>query len=549
MAIRPSRPALLFTLLALAPLTGAVAQGSAFTRADTLRGSITPERAWWDVTFYDLHVTINPADSTIRGRNGISYRVTDTSRDLQIDLQAPLDVDSIVQDGRRLAHRRDGNVVLVTPATPQRKGSVQTVVVYYHGKPKVAANAPWEGGFVWARDGQGKPWAATASQLTGASVWWPNKDTQADEPDSQRVALTVPDSLQAVANGRLHRVTRASAGWKTYEWFVAYPINNYAVAAYVGRYGKLTDTYDGQRGKLSLTYWPLAEHRDTARRHFKQVKTMMACFERWFGPYPWYPDGYQLVEAPFLGMEHQSAVAYGNRYLNGYRGTDVSGTGLGLTWDYIIVHESAHEWWGNNITAADAADMWVHESFASYAEGLFVECQQGTAAGASYLIGTRSRVKNDAPIVGPHGVNARGSDDMYYKGANMWHTIRHIIGDDPKWRSMLRYLHITFWHRIITGQRLQDRISGQARIDLSKVFAQYLTTTKIPVFEYSVDGQTVKYRWTDVVPGFDMPLRINVAADSSVLLAPREAWQTTTIPNAANVEIDKNFYVVARRVQ
>lgn len=536
-------------MLALVPLAGASAQRTAtFTHADSIRGSITPERAWWDVTFYDLHVTINPRDSTLRGWNGITYRVLDTSRDMQIDLQKPLEIDSVVQDGRQLAHRRDGDAVLVTPAKSQAKGSVQTLTVYYHGSPKIATNPPWDGGLVWSQDGNGQPWAATACQLVGASIWWPNKDTQADEPDSQRVALTVPDSLQAIANGRLRATTPASAGWTTYDWFVSNPINNYDIAAYVGHYSKLSDTYEGESGKLTLTYWPLTEHVDAARQQFQQVKTMLVCFERWFGPYPWYTDGYQLVEAPFLGMEHQSAVAYGNGYQNGYLGSDISGTGLGSNWDYIIVHESGHEWFGNSLTTADVADMWVHEGFTTYSEALFVECQRDAAAGGDYLIGGRTRIANDAPIVGPYGVNKEGSGDMYNKSANMLHTIRQIIGNDSTWHAILRGLNTTFRHQIVTSKQVEEYISAQAHVDLSKVFTQYLRTTQIPVFEYSIEGQTLKYRWTDVIPGFDMPLRVKVG-DGSMTLKPQEAWQTTSLKNGGALQVDENFYVEARQTR
>jgi len=538
------------SLLALLPIMRVAAQQGPFTHADTLRGSITPERAWWDVTFYDLHVTIDPSDSTVHGWNSINYRITGVPRAMQIDLQTPLDVDSMVQDGRRLRYRRDGNAFIVTLAAPQPKGATKTVTVYYHGKPRVAVKPPWDGGLIWAHDSAGHPWISTACQELGASVWWPTKDTQADEPDSQRIALTIPDSLgEAVANGRLRAIDRSTNGWTTYEWFVTEPINNYDVAAYVGRYAHFTDDYQGEGGQLTLGFWPLASHLDAARTQFAQVTPMLQCFEHWFGPYPWYRDGYQLVEAPHLGMEHQSAVAYGNGYHNGYRGRDLSGTGWGLTWDFIIVHESAHEWFGNSITTADIADMWVHEAFANYAESLFTECQHGTAAGAAYVIGMRTKVQNDRPIIGPYGVNAKGSDDMYNKGGNLLHTIRHIIGNDSTWQSVLRGLNTTFRHRVVTGKQVEEYLSERAGMDLSHVFAQYLTTTQIPVFEYQLAGDTLAYHWADVLPGFDMPLRVSVGPDRWVTLGPRETWQTMILPLAdpKDLRVDENFYVVARR--
>ena len=547
---RARRLCRLALLLAAAPPAVAAAQQVAFTHADTLRGSITPERAWWDVVFYDLHVTLDPADSTVRGRNGITYRVTGPSRAMQIDLQVPLEIDSVVQDGRRLGFRRDGNAFFVSMAARQPKGVLRTVTVYYHGRPRVAQKPPWDGGLIWARDPNGGSWISTACQGLGASVWWPNKDTQADEPDSQRVALTVPDSMQAVGNGRLRGIERGPDGWSTWEWFVTSPINNYDVAPYVGRYAQYSDAYEGEGGHLTLDFWPLAAHLEAAREQWSQVKPMLQCFEHWFGPYPWYADGYQLVEAPHLGMEHQSAVAYGNGFRNGYKGYDLSGTGWGLTWDFIVIHESAHEWWGNSITTADLADMWVHESFANYSESLYTECRYGTSAGAEYVIGTRKLIKNDQPIVGPYGVNAEGPLDMYYKGGNMLHTIRQVVGNDSIWRAVLRGVNAEFAHRIVTGKQIQDYFSAHSGVDLSRVFQQYLTTTQVPTLEYRLDGSMLTYRWADVIPGFDMPIRVLTGRDQSVTLTPTEQWQTATLalarPDAFRV--DENYYVFTRWV-
>jgi aminopeptidase N len=536
--------------LALLAAVAARAQETTYTHADTLRGSNGPARAWWDAQFYDLHVRVDPADSSIRGWNGITYRVLAPAREMQIDLQVPLEVDSMVQDARRLEYRRDGNAFFVTLREPQRAGDVKTVTVWYHGKPRVATNPPWTGGFSWVSDSLGNRWIATTDEGLGASVYWPLKDYLGDEPDSQRIAITVPDPMVDVSNGRLRSTTPNGDGTTTYEWFVADPINSYDVAVNAGTYAHYSDTVSGEAGQLSLDFWPLAYHVEAARRQWRQVIPMLQCFEHWFGPYPWYADGYKLVEAPHLGMEHQSAVAYGNRFMNGYLGRDLSRTGLGLNWDYIIVHESAHEWWGNSISAQDHADMWVHEGFAYYAEGLYTECQQGKMAGAAYLIGSRRNIRNDRPVVPAYGVNAEGSGDMYPKGANLLHTIRQIVGDDAKWRGILRGLQQTFRHQTVTGRQVEDYISREAGIDLSKVFAQYLTTTEIPELDYKVEGGTLSYRWTHVVPGFDMPLRVSVPGLGDRVLHPTEEWQTlpVTSPNAAEVEVDENFYVTARNV-
>jgi aminopeptidase N len=379
-------------------------------------------------------------------------------------------------------------------------------------------------------------------------VWWPNKDIYSDEPDSQRVVITVPDSLIDVSNGRLRRTTPNSDGTTTYEWFVANPINNYDVAVNAGHYAHFSDTYAGERGNLSLDFWPIDYHADTARKQFQQVKPMLQCFESWFGPFPWYEDGYKLVETPHLGMEHQSAVAYGNHYKNGYNGVDRSATGHGLLWDFIIVHESAHEWFGNSITMKDAADMWIHESFATYAESLFTECQQGKKAGAEYTIGQRKLIKNDQPIAGIYGVNHEGSADQYEKGANMLHTIRQLVDDDARWRGIMRGLGKTFWHQTVSGKQIENYLSSRSGIDLGKVFDQYLRTTKVPTLEYKLQGSKLSYRWTNVVPGFAMPVKVTTSPGKMAWIRPTEAWKTTAVSPSRPEEfhVDENFYLVAK---
>ena len=533
-----------------------------YTHADTLRGTLGPARAWWDVRRYDLAVRFSPADSSISGRVGVTYRVVAPPRtagggrtrrgELQLDLQAPLVLDSVVAGRRALAVRRDSNAYFVTPAAAQPLGARRTVTAYYHGRPRVARHAPWDGGVVWTADSLGHPWLATAVQGLGASAWWPVKDTQADEPDEgQTIAITVPDSMQDVSNGRLRSAVPNGDGTTTYTWAVTSPINNYDVTANAGRYAHFSDGYEGEGGRLSLDFWPLAYHLDTARVQFQQVKPMLACFEHWFGPYPWYTDGYKLVETPHLGMEHQSAVAYGNHYQNGYLGRDLSRTGLGLGWDFIIVHESGHEWWGNNLTSRDIADMWVHEGFTSYAEALYVECRDGKAAGARYVEGTRGRILNDRPVVGPYGVNAEGSSDMYFKGANMLHTIRQLVGDDERWRATLRGLQAHYRHQVVTGAQVERYMSQRLGLDLAPVFDQYLRTTQVPVLEYRVDGDSLAYHWTNVVPGFAMPVRATIAGRPGTRLTPTAAWQRTAGPTSTDagvppLRVADDYYVVTR---
>ena len=465
--------------------------------------------------------------------------------EMQVDLQVPMQVDSIVQARQRLQFRRDSNAFFVALTEPQKAGDLKTLTVYFHGKPRAAIRPPWDGGFIWQRDSVGNRWVSTADQGLGASVWWPNKDLQADKPDSQRIAITLPDPMVDVSNGRLRSTVKNADGTTTFEWFVTNPINNYSISVNAGTYAHWTETYAGLNGKLTMDFWPLANHLEQAKKQFAQARPMIACFESWFGPYPWYADGYKLVEAPHLGMEHQSAVAYGNGFQNGYRGRDLSGTGEGLKWDFIIVHESAHEWFGNNVTATDIADNWVHEGFANYAEGLYAECQDGKVAGAKYIVGSRRNITNRGTIIGNYGVNSEGSGDMYYKGGSMLHSIRQVINDDAKWHAILRGLNTTFGRKTVSSAEVERYISTQAGIDLSKVFDQYLRSTNIPVLEYRVNGGTLSYRWTNVVQGFDMPVRVSAPRAAWTLIKPTTEWKTMSFTGKELV-VDENFYVTAK---
>ena len=548
------RGAPLVLCLMLSPGAASAAQElPVFTRADTLRGSNTPQRAWWDVTFYDLHANVAPSDSAVTGFNAITYDVLAPVQDMQIDLQTPLDMDSVLQDGEHLTFSRDGNAFFVALRAPQRAGERRTLTVFYHGTYRAGEGTSGSTPFIWAVDSLGAAWVATSDEAIGASSWWPLKDYPADEPDSQRIALTVPDPMIAVSNGRLRGTTSNGDSTTTYEWFVGKPINSYDVAVNAAaNYVHWSDAYQGEGGTLTLDFWPLSYHRDTAKVQFRQVQPMLACFEHWFGPYPWYEDGYKLIETSYLGMEHQSGIAYGNRYLQGYRGKDLSGTGIGMQWDFIIVHESAHEWWGNNISAKDHTEMWLHESFAMYAEGLYTECQQGKEAGERYLVGLRARIKNDVPIVGHYGVNhTPRSQDRYYKGSNMLLTIRQVVDNDSTWRSLLRGLNQTFRHQTVSGRQVEDYISRQAGVDLSRIFAQYLTTTWVPVLEYKIAGKTLTYRWSNVVPEFDMPVRVTLTDKQPYTrIRPTVAWQTAKLhlKHPEGFRVDERFYVTAKNV-
>lgn len=512
-----------------------------FSRGDTLRGTLTPDRSWWDVTYYDLKVEVLPEQKALKGSNTIHYRVLQSHRQMQIDLQQPLQIDSVTQRGQSLQFRKDGNAWFVDIQAEQPKGTIQQITVFYSGKPKEAKNAPWDGGVVWGKDSLARPWIATACQGLGASVWWPNKDHQSEEPDSMQISVTVPEGLTNVSNGRL----RAHNG-NTFVWFVDNPINNYDVALNIGHYTNFTDTYKGEAGRLDLSYWVLDYNLQRAKPHFEVVKPMMKCFEHWFGPYPFYQDSYKLVETPHLGMEHQSAVAYGNKYMMGYRGRDLSGSGWGARFDFIIIHESGHEWFGNNITTKDIADMWVHESFTNYSETLFAECQFGKEAGEQYVQGIRKNIQNDIPIIGKYGVNHEGSGDMYYKGANMIHNIRQIINNDEKFRQILRGLNKTFGKKTVTTQEVEQYINQQSGKDFSKVFDQYLRTIKIPELQLKQKGKTVSYRWQNTVPGFNMPVRV-LANGKWQFITPSSSFKTIQLGAEKELKIDNNFYLNVKR--
>lgn len=537
-----------FLFIVLLALTASESFAQEFTRADTLRGSITPERAWWDVTFYDLLVVPNPKDSTITGVNTIHYKALKPGLVMQVDLQEPLEITRVVQNGQTLSFTREGNAWFIDMNDIAPAQSIREIRIEYAGMPTVARRAPWEGGLVWGRDSLARPWIATACQGIGASVWWPLKDHQTDEPDSMRISLRVPEGMIGVSNGRLRDRRPQVDGTEVFEWFVSNPINSYGVTMNVAHYSNFADVYVGEEGPLDLDYWVLDYNLDRAKNHFSVVGPMMEAFEHWFGPYPFYDDSFKLIETPFVGMEHQSGVAYGNRYLFGYTGRDLSASGWGMRWDFMIIHESGHEWFGNSITTEDIADMWVHEGFTHYSETLFTEYHYGKEAGEAYVQGTRRNIVNDKPIIGKYGLNNKGSGDMYYKGASMLHTIRHVIGDDEAFRQILRGLNKEYYHGIATSAKVEQYISEKSGIDFSKVFDQYLRTIKVPEFQYSISGGKLSYRWENVIDGFAMPLRVMLGSES-VILEPTTSTQILDMPAGVDtISVDPNFYVLTKNL-
>jgi len=525
-----------------------------FTHADSLRGSPNAERAY-DVMKYDISFTPDYVNKSIRGKNTITY--TDSGLQvIQIDLQVPLGIDSILQDGHPLKFQRDGNAFHVQTPDPGRPkksciACTRKLTVYYHGNPQIAVRPPWDaGGFIFTKDSLGRPWMSVACEGTGASVWYPCKDYLGDEPDSgAMLTMIVPDSLVAIGNGRLVRKFPAGKGLMGWTWAVVNPINNYNIIPYIGKYVNWHKNFYGQKGNLDCSFWVLDYDLKKALKHFTIVDSVLSCFELWFGPYPFYEDGYKLVQAPYLGMEHQSNIAYGNNFMEGYLGKDLSETGWGLKWDYIIVHESGHEWFGNNITCKDIADEWIHESFTSYSETLYTGNYFGRKAGDEYCIGTRKSVENLHAIIQYYGVNHEpDGTDEYFKGSNMIHTIRQVIHDEEMFRRIMRGLNQHFYHQTVTALDIQNYINKTTGINFTPVFNQYLRSRSVPVLEYKFEGKNLLYRWADCNPDFNMPVLVDV--NGARWLRPTKEWKKEKISMINPVlQIDKNFYVLQRKVE
>ncbi|SEH55101.1 M1 family metallopeptidase [Epilithonimonas hominis] len=538
-------------LLLLAILISGVSQAQFFeeakpTKIDTLKGSNTEFRNFWDVKKYDIVLEPNFEAKSIKGSNKISLTIEKdvVNPVFQIDLQSPMKADKITASFPIAEKKIDGDFIFLTTKKKFKKGEKYTIAIDYSGNPLIAKHAPWDGGWIFTKDKNGNPWMTAADEGIGASIWLPVKDIWSDEPDNGiTFKIITPKDLVGVGNGKLIKEENLGDK-KSWLWEVKSPINDYSIIPSIGKYVNFKDTFDGEKGKLELDYWVLDYNLDKAKKQFEQVKPMMKAFEHWFGPYPFYEDFYKLVESPHLGMEHQSNVAYGNKYQNGYLGRDLSGTGIGLKWDYIIIHETGHEWFANNITAKDQADMWIHESFTTYSETLFVDYVFGKADGNKYLQGLRGNIQNDKPIIGTYGIRNEGSSDMYPKGANMIHTIRQVINNDEKFRQILRGLNKDFYHQTVTAAQIQNYFSEKSGIDLKSIFDQYLTTIKIPTLEYKQNGNQLTYKWTNVVPNLKLPIRL---ADGQEL-KPTEEWQTATLKSSDELKVDPNYYIFTKKI-
>ncbi|MFM7672870.1 MAG: M1 family metallopeptidase [Bacteroidota bacterium] len=508
-------------LLLCGGITLAQTKTTGFSHQDTLRGTIGPHRSWWNVLHYDLSIEPDFTTRQLKGKNRIEFNLTGepiTDR-MQIDLQTPMQIDRVTLGQQSLPFTREGNVYWIdlskhAALLPKSKKIAAQLEIQFSGKPRVAVNPPWDGGWIYRKDKAGNPWMSVACQGLGASVWYPCKDHQSDEPDNgARMNIVVPDTLSAIANGRLIGKKPAGPGKEQWSWNVLSPINNYNLVPYIGRYSHFGDTLMGEgKQKLDIYYWVLTEDLERAKPHFnRDVKRMLRAFEYWFGPYPFYQDGFKLVQSPHLGMEHQSAIAYGNQFKNGYLGTDLSGTGWGLRWDYIIVHESGHEWFANNISTRDIADMWVHEGFTMYSEVLFIDYHYGRAAADSYVRGLRKSIDNDRPLIAAYGVNQEGSGDMYNKGANLIHTLRDIIDNDSLFREILRGMNRDLSVLPTTTAQVEQYWIKKTGLDLQPIFDQYLRTVQIPKLEMRTTNGQCECRWTNCLPHFRMPVRSNAS--------------------------------------
>ena len=520
---------------------------SMFSHEDTLRGSINKERSWWNVLKYDITIQPDYLTKTIKGKNTILFEVVRIDSSMQIDLQSPMKVDSIFLADLKLDYRTNGNVVLIDFTNHTLKEKFSYITIYFSGQPIEAKNAPWEGGWIWTKDGNGRPWMTVACQGLGASSWFPCKDHQSDEPENgSTLTMIISDTLVGVSNGKLVETKPFSDGLISTTWMVSNPINNYNIIPYIGKYVHFGELYKGEKGPLNCDYWVLDYELEKAKVQFLQVPKMLKCFEYWFGPYPFYSDGYKLVQAPYLGMEHQSGIAYGNKFENGYLGRDLSESNWGLKWDFILIHESGHEWFGNSITANDIADAWIHESFTNYSETIFTDCEFGVQAGNAYEVGLRKLIKNNSPIISQYGVNNNGNIDIYYKGSNMVHMVRQLVNDDERFRQLLRGINRKFYHKTVNTLEIEEYISSFTSIDFNLFFDQYLRKNNLPVLEYKIENNQLFYHWSECVKGFNMKLRL----ENGQWIQPTEDWRILdqSLNKIEDFKPDINFYIILRKL-
>ncbi|HEX4022069.1 MAG TPA: M1 family metallopeptidase [Acidobacteriaceae bacterium] len=512
---------------------------SAPTHADILRGAYGPYRANNDLLFYHLDVRVDPEKKFLTGKNTIRFRMLKDGTRIQLDLYPDLNIDKILLGSTPLKYERDSGAVFVDFPQTLHAGRVYTIVFYYSGHPVSTGRF---GGITFLKDPSGHPWITTSCEDDGASIWWPNKDQWRDEVQSMEISVSVPNGLVDVSNGKFMGKTDLGDGYTRWDWFVHYPINNYDVALNIGNYVHFSSHY----GTLPLDYYVLPEDLAKAKKQFTQVQGMLQAYEHYFGPYPFQKDGYKLIEVPYSGMEHQSAVAYGNHFTNGYLGRDWTGVGISMKFDFIIIHESGHEWFGNSITAADRSDMWIHEGWTTYLEALYVEYWYGHEAALKYLDGLKPKVRNLRPIIPERGINATPPEDQYFKGALMLNTLRSVVNNDPRWFQIIHDFYQHFKYQNIMTEDVIAYFNQQTGMNLTPIFNQYLRHTAIPTLELKFDETqgTVAYRWKVDEPDFAMPVRVGVK-DQWQILHPTTEWQTMKTPlSKNNFEVATDLYYV-----
>lgn len=526
-----------------------------FSQADSLRGALRPERTAFDVTYYVLDLYVDMRKKSVRGYVDVSFTLLQAAKTIQLDLYQNMDIDRISLAGKTLKYRREANAIFIDLPPGMVTGSTQKIRVAYHGQPTVANNPPWDGGFVWAIDQKDRRWVAVACEGAGASLWWPNKDHLSDEPDSMLISIEVDDAYFVASNGNLRETKASDDGRRMrYDWFVSNPINNYNVSINIGHYAHFSDTYVSSDGsELALDYYVMDYNEERARKHFEQVKPMLAAYEHYLGKYPFWEDGYALIETPYLGMEHQSGIAYGNRYMRGYLGGMIP---KGQKWDYIIIHETGHEYFGNSISVADHAEMWIHESFTTYLESLYIEYHHGETSARKYLMMQRPYITNKTPVLGPMDVNFadwEGSDE-YYKGAWMLHTLRHVIDDDPAWFGLLRGFYEQHQMSIVNTADFVNYVNTYTQEDYTAFFAQYLKYAAIPVLQVKEIARgnewELKYRWEAGEAGFNMPTEIKLGEEILRIQPLVDTWQSlgTGPLRASELKIRKDKFLIKAEI-
>ncbi len=499
------------------------------THADILRGEYGRYRANNDLLFYHLDIRVDPEKKFVSGKNTIRFKMLKDDTRIQLDLYDNLKIDKIVYRpsnigrvsgiyARELKYERDSGAVFIDFPETLKAGRVYSIDFYYSGTPQTIGRF---GGFTFGKDPAGRSWTFTACEGEGASIWWPNKDQWRDEVESMQISVQIPNRLVDVSNGKFMGKTDLGDGYTRWDWLVQYPINNYDVSLNIGKYEHFSD----RLGDLPLDFYALPEDLDKARKQFAQAKGMLTAYQHYFGEYPFKKDGYKLIEAPYAGMEHQSAVTYGNHFANGYLERDWTGVGISTRFDFIIIHESGHEWFGNSISAADRSDMWIHEGWTTYLECLYVEYMYGKDDGLKYTNAYKSKVRNQQPIIAQRGVNATPPQDMYFKGALFINTLRSIVDDDKKWWAMLHDFYQHFKYQNIMTEDIVAYFNQKTGKNLTPIFDQYLRHTAIPILELKFADGAVAYRWKADEPKFAMPVRVGTK-DHWQIISPTTEWKT-----------------------